>query len=49
MRILGKVFREMPSYDGFSKINKDEFLSGLRDLGVLLPKPSAEVYNLILI
>ena len=42
-RILGKVFREMKSYDGFSKINKDEFLAGLRDTGVLLPKSASEV------
>ena len=27
IRILGKVFREMNSYDGYNKINKDEFLS----------------------
>jgi hypothetical protein len=33
----------MQSYDGFNKIDKDEFLAGLRDLGVLLPKLAAEV------
>jgi len=43
IRILGKVFREMNSYDGYNKINKDEFLAGLRDGGVLLPKSAAEV------
>lgn len=43
LRILGKVFREMGSYDGVNKINKDEFLAGLRDLGILLPKAAAEV------
>jgi len=42
-RILGKVFRGMTSYDGINKINKDEFLFGLRDIGVLLPKAGAEV------
>jgi Ca2+-binding EF-hand superfamily protein len=42
IRILGKIFREMGSYDGVSKINKDEFLAGLRDIGILLPKMAAE-------
>jgi Ca2+-binding EF-hand superfamily protein len=32
----------MKSYDGYNKIDKDEFLAGLRDLGVLLPKVAAE-------
>jgi hypothetical protein len=43
IRILGKVFRDMKSYDGYNKINKDEFLAGLRDTGVLLPKSASEV------
>jgi hypothetical protein len=43
LRIIGKIFRQMTSYDGYNKINKDEFLSGLRDIGVLLPKSEAEV------
>ena len=43
LRILGKIFREMGSYDGINKINKDEFLAGLRDIGILLPKAAAEV------
>ena len=43
IRILGKTFREMSSYDGVNKINKDEFLIGLRDAGILLPKSAAEV------
>jgi hypothetical protein len=43
LRIIGKIFRQMASYDGYNKINKDEFLSGLRDIGVLLPKSEAEV------
>jgi Ca2+-binding EF-hand superfamily protein len=42
MRILGKNFREMPSYDGYNKINKDEFLVVMRDIGILLPKHAAE-------
>jgi hypothetical protein len=43
IRILGKTFREMNSYDGVNKINKDEFLNALRDAGILLPKSAAEV------
>ena len=42
-RILGKIFREGVSYDKFNKVSKDEFLAGLRDTGVLLPKSAAEV------
>lgn len=44
LRILGKIFRQMKSYDFNDKINKDEFLSGLRDIGILLPKCDAEVF-----
>ena len=43
IRIIGKNLREMKSYDGYNKIDKDEFLFGLRDLGILLPKVAAEV------
>lgn len=32
----------MKSYDGVGKINKDEFLSGLRDIGILFPKIDSE-------
>ena len=32
----------MKSYDGIGKINKDEFLSGLRDIGILFPKADSE-------
>jgi len=32
----------MDSYDGIGKINKDEFLGGLRDIGILLPKLYSE-------
>jgi hypothetical protein len=47
LRIMGKIFREMGSYDGVNKINKDEFLAGLRDIGILLPKSAAEVFEYI--
>jgi hypothetical protein len=43
LRILGKNFREMPSYDRYNKVNRDEFLVVLRDLGILLPKYATEV------
>ena len=33
----------MKSYDGIGKINKDEFLSGLRDIGILFPKLDSEI------
>ena len=33
----------MNSYDGKGKINKDEFLSGLRDIGILFPKIDSEI------
>jgi Ca2+-binding EF-hand superfamily protein len=33
----------MNSYDGVGKINKDEFLFGLRDIGILFPKIDSEV------
>ena len=33
----------MSSYDGVGKINKDEFLSGLRDIGILFPKLDSEI------
>lgn len=33
----------MKSYDGIGKINKDEFLSGLRDIGILFPKIDSEI------
>ncbi len=43
MRSLGKLFRQMESFNGVSKINKDEFLAGLRDQGVPLLKIHQEV------
>jgi hypothetical protein len=46
--MLGKNFREMPSYDGFNKINRDEFLVVIRDLGTLLPKYASEVLKFII-
>ena len=47
LRMLGRIFRQMNSYDGYNKLNKDEFLAGLRDIGILLPKLAAEVRKYI--
>lgn len=33
----------MNSYDGRGKIDKDEFLSGLRDIGIIFPKIDSEI------
>jgi len=49
LRMLGKNFREMPSYNGFNKVNRDEFLVVIRDLAILLPKYASEVLNLFYI
>jgi len=43
VRSLGKLFRQMESFNGTSKVNKDEFLAGLRDQGVSLQKLHQEV------
>ena len=45
LRILGKNFRQVSSYNGYDKINKDQFLAVLRDLDILLPKANSEVNN----
>ena len=43
LRILGKSLRQVPSYNGFDKINKDKFLAVLRDMDILLAKQHSEV------
>ena len=43
LRILGKSFRQVPSYNGYDKINKDKFLAVLRDMDILLAKQHSEV------
>lgn len=43
LRILGKNLRQVPSYNGYNKINKDQFLAVLRDMDILLPKANSEV------
>jgi len=43
IRSLGRVFRQMDSYDGNNKIDKDEFLIGLKENGVNITKQEAYV------
>jgi hypothetical protein len=43
LRILGKSLRQVPSYNGYDKINKDKFLAVLRDMDILLAKSHSEV------
>jgi hypothetical protein len=43
LRYLGKSLRQVPSYNGFDKINKDKFLAVLRDNDILLAKQHSEV------
>ena len=45
IRSTGRVFRQFDSYDGKDKVNKDDFLFGLRESGINLPK---EEQNIIL-
>lgn len=46
--MIGKNFREMPTYDGYNKVNRDEFLVVLRDLGILVPKYATEVESIFI-
>jgi len=38
LRSLGKVLRQMDSYDNNKKVNKEDFLFGLREIGISLHK-----------
>ena len=42
IRIIGKNLRDTPTYDGHNKINKDDFLTCLRDSDLFLPKAANE-------
>ena len=42
IRIIGKNLRDTPSYNGANKIEKDDFLTCLRDIGLFLPKAAHE-------
>lgn len=44
IRILGKLFRQMNSYDGDRKVNPEDFLHGLREVGI---NPSKQEYDVI--
>ena len=43
IRVMGRLFRQMNSYDGNRKINKEEFLLGLREVGINPTKQESEV------
>ena len=43
VRTTGKVFRSFPSYDGHYKVNKEDFIFGLRECSINLPKEDLEV------
>lgn len=43
IRSLGRTFRELDSYNGDSKVDRDEFIVGLRENGVNLSKNEFEV------
>ena len=43
IRSTGRIFRQFSSYDGKDKVNKDDFLFGLRESGINLPKSDQDV------
>jgi hypothetical protein len=43
IRSIGKMFRQMDSYDRDNKINREEFIISLRNLGVNLNQQDLEV------
>ena len=49
LRIIGKTFRSTKSYDGFSKLKKDDFLLSLREVYITLNKQENEVFIYIII
>ncbi len=48
IRSIGKMFRQMDSYDRDNKISREEFIISLRNLGVNLSQQDLEVLVLIL-
>jgi len=38
MRSTGKFFRQMSSYDGQSKVSRQDFLKWFKELSIFLPK-----------
>lgn len=47
IRSLGRTFRELDSYNGDSKVDRDEFIVGLRENGVNLSKQEFEVKKIL--
>ena len=43
IRSTGRIFRQFASYDGKDKVNKDDFLFGMRESGINLPKEDQDV------
>jgi len=43
IRSLGIAFRTIDSYDGNRKVDKDEFVVGLQEMGVQISKQEAYV------
>ena len=43
IRLTGKVFRQFDSYDGKNKLNKDDFIFGLRECGIILQNEDLQV------
>ena len=43
IRSSGRVFRQFQSYDGRDKVNIDDFIFGLRECGINLPKEDLDV------
>jgi hypothetical protein len=48
LRIIGKIFRSTKSYDGNSKVKKDDFLLSLREIQITLNKQDNEVNRKII-
>ena len=48
IRIMGKLFRQMNSYDGDRKVNPDDFLLGLREVGINPSKQECEVISTLI-
>ncbi len=46
IRSIGKMFRQMDSYDRDNKIKREEFIISLRNLGVNLNQQDLEVRNI---
>ena len=43
IRSSGRVFRQFSSYDGRDKVNIDDFIFGLRECGINLPKEDLDI------